>query len=126
MLSRFVIHQHKTGRSHFDLRIIQDGVLRSWSLLREPPRRHGQKRLAIERESFTIESMNSKNYEEEAFGRGRVYTWDEGEVEIRVASPKRLLFAFMGSKVIGNYELRRMLWYPGNRWLLIKVQRPEA
>ena len=69
MVSRFVVHQHKTNRSHFDLRIIQDGVLRSWSLLKEPPRRPGEKRLAIERESFPAESINSRNFQEEAFGQ---------------------------------------------------------
>jgi bifunctional non-homologous end joining protein LigD len=121
MLSRYVIHLHKTGRTHFDLRIIHDGVLRSWSLLRELPSGRGQMRLAIERESFTPESINSRNFEEEAFGRGRVQTWDEGEVEIRIASPKRLILLFKGNKITGTYEMRRMLWYPGNRWLLRKL-----
>ena len=116
MLSKYVIHQHKTGRTHFDLRIIQEGILRSWSLLREPPQRRGQKRLAIERESFTVESINSRNFEEEAFGRGRVHTWDEGEVEIQTAMPRRLILLFKGIRINGTYELRRMLWYPGNRW----------
>jgi bifunctional non-homologous end joining protein LigD len=115
-----VIHQHKTGRSHFDLRIVQEGILRSWSLLKEPPRRHGQRRLAIERESFPVQSIKSKNFEEEAFGRGRVAIWDEGDIEVRVASPKLIVLTFMGNKVSGKYELRRMLWYPGNHWLLTK------
>jgi bifunctional non-homologous end joining protein LigD len=115
-----VIHQHKTGRSHFDLRIVQEGILRSWSLLKEPPRRHGQRRLAIERESFPVQSIGSKNFEEEAFGRGRVAIWDEGDVEVRVASPKLIVLTFMGNRVSGKYELRRMLWYPGNHWLLTK------
>jgi bifunctional non-homologous end joining protein LigD len=125
MGSRFVVHQHKTGRSHFDLRIVQEGVLRSWSLLREPPRRYGEKRLAIERESFPVESIDSKNFEEEAFGRGRVSAWDEGEVEVKAVSPRLILLTFMGSKVTGKYEFRRMLWYPGNRWLLTKPRPPR-
>lgn len=126
MCSRFVVHQHKTGRSHFDLRIVQEGVLRSWSLLREPPRRFGEKRLAIERESFPPESINSKNFEEEAFGLGRVSAWDEGEVEVKAVSPTVLSLAFTGSKIAGQYEFRRMRWYPGNRWLLIKVHTSKS
>ena len=122
MLSRFVVHQHKTGRVHFDLRIIQNGVLRSWSLLREPPCRSGEKRLAIERERFTPESIGSKNFEEEAFGMGRVHAWDEGEVEVKAMSPKHLVLVFRGSKISGNYELRQMRWYPGNRWMLAKLR----
>jgi bifunctional non-homologous end joining protein LigD len=121
-----VIHQHKTGRSHFDLRIIQEGVLRSWSLLKEPPQRYGEKRLAIERESFPVEAIDSKSFEEEAFGQGNVATWDEGGVEFRSVSSRFLALRFMGSKVSGQYEFRRMRWYPGNRWLLTKSRIPEV
>jgi DNA ligase D-like protein (predicted 3'-phosphoesterase) len=125
MISRFVIHQHRAGRTHFDLRIVIEGVLRSWSLLREPPLRPREKRLAIERESFPPESMRSANFEEEAFGRGRVFAWDEGEVEVNVLSPRRLTLVFRGVRISGGYEFRRMLWYPGNRWLLTKTHAAE-
>ena len=120
MLSRYVIHRHKTGRTHFDLRIVHEESLRSWSLLKEPPRRAGEKRLAIERESFSIESLNSRNWEEEAFGMGIVDVWDKGEVELKAPSSRLMLLTFMGNKLSGKYELRRMIWYPGNRWLLTK------
>jgi bifunctional non-homologous end joining protein LigD len=117
-----VVHRHKTGRTHYDLRIVFDEVLRSWSLLREPPRRPGDRKLAIEREKFTVESMNSKRFEEEAFGLGRVDIWDEGEVEVRFASLRFMTLIFSGSKISGEYQLRRMRWYPGNRWLLKKMR----
>ena len=120
MFSNFVIHQHKAGRLHFDLRIVQNGILRSWSLLKEPPVRFGERRLAIERESFPAGSIDNSNFEEEAFGQGRVLIWDHGEVEIKVISPRHLVLVFKGNRILGNYELRRMLWYPGNRWLLTK------
>jgi bifunctional non-homologous end joining protein LigD len=121
MSSRFIVHQHKAGRSHFDLRVLQNGVLRSWSLLKEPPRRRGERRLAVERESYTAESIDSSLFEEEAFGRGPVVTWDKGEVEIKNISPRHFSLVFSGSKVEGKYEFHRMLWYPGNRWLLVKM-----
>jgi len=122
MLSQYVVHQHRAGRSHFDLRIIENGILRSWSLLKEPPCRNGEKRLAIERESFPAESIDSGYFEEEAFGSGRVAPWDSGEVEIASAAAKRLILVFHGKKMSGKYEFRRMLWYPGNRWLLTKLK----
>jgi bifunctional non-homologous end joining protein LigD len=121
MSSRFIVHQHKAGRSHFDLRIVQNGVLRSWSLLKELPRRKGERRLAVERESYTVESIDSSLFEEEAFGRGTVAKWDAGEVEINVISPRHFSLVFSGSKIAGKYEFRRMIWYPGNRWLLTKM-----
>lgn len=118
MTSRFVVHRHSAGRPHFDLRLIQQEVMRSWSLLREPPSRAGEKRLAIERESFAAQDANSKVFREDAFGEGKVYTWDEGEVDISGNSVKQLDLVFRGTRLTGRYELRRMRWYPGNRWLL--------
>jgi DNA ligase D-like protein (predicted 3'-phosphoesterase) len=119
---RFVIHWHRTGRSHYDLRVELNGVLRSWSLLKEPPLREGERRLAIERESFSLDSIDSTSYEEEAFGLGRVSAWDRGEVRIDFASAKLLRVTFEGGKLFGQYEFKRMLWYPGNRWLLTKMR----
>lgn len=121
MPSRFVVHQHKTGRVHFDLRFLQNGVLRSWSLLREPPQRAGERRLAIERESFTEDSFDAVRFEEQAFGMGRVAPWDVGEVEFEELSPRLVRAVFSGKKVFGKYEFQRMRWYPGNRWILTKI-----
>jgi bifunctional non-homologous end joining protein LigD len=120
-----VIHQHKTGRSHFDLRIVQKGILRSWSLLKEPPTRPGERRLAVERENLPVESLNSNVFEEEAFGQGRVIVWDEGGVEVKVDSPRILVLVLMGIKVMGTYEFRKMIWYPGNRWLFTKLRNHD-
>jgi len=126
MFSEFVIHHHKTGRSHFDLRVVQNGVLRSWSLLKEPPSGNGERRLAIERENFPVEAINRNHIEEEAFGFGRVTVWDRGKAEITAASPKLLIMSLMGSKISGKYEFRRMFWYPGNRWLMTKLHEPAS
>jgi DNA ligase D-like protein (predicted 3'-phosphoesterase) len=126
MAWEYRVHQHKAGRSHFDLRIVHDGALRSWSLLKEPPSRNGERRLAIERETFPAESIDDGYFEEEAFGRGRVSSWDAGTVEITIRSPKHLALVFNGNRMSGNYELRRMSWYPGNRWMLTKLRERNA
>jgi bifunctional non-homologous end joining protein LigD len=125
MMSEFVVHHHKTGRSHYDLRIVQDRVLRSWSLLKEPPGRNGERRLAIERENFPAEFISRDHFEEQAFGFGRVFVWDKGSVEIRASSPKLLVLVFTGARISGKYEFRRMFWYPGNRWMVTKLREPE-
>ncbi len=121
MLDRFVVHHHQTGRSHYDLRMIHQQVLRCWSLLREPPQKKGEQRLAIERESFDVHAIDCTRFEEEVFGTGNVYTWDRGLVDTAYASVRCILLDFQGGRLSGKYELRRMRWYPGNRWLLKKV-----
>jgi bifunctional non-homologous end joining protein LigD len=121
LISKFVVHRHKTGRPHFDLRVVQDEILRCWSLTKEPPFRKGERRLAIERESFDAGALTAGMFSEEAFGEGRVHTWDSGEVEISSASAREINFVFKGGKLSGRYRLRSMRWYPGNRWLLEKT-----
>ena len=128
--SIFVIHRHRTGRTHYDLRILfPDGNLRSWSLLKEPPLRDGEKRLAIERESFPPQAVGARTIEEQAFGHGRVFIWDEGTVEIQTTAPEIMTIVFRGKRVAGVYELRRMVKrYPGNHWLFARQScgRQEA
>jgi len=126
MNSRFVVHQHKTGRSHFDLRLIEDKTLRSWSLLRQPPQQKGERRLAIERESFSPQAIDAKGFMESAFGAGKVHLWDEGEVKIEGDANRLLTLVFQGKKLKGRYELNRMRWYPGNHWILKKMADLET
>ena len=121
MISKFVVHRHKTGRTHFDLRLVQDQYLRCWSLLKEPPASGGGSRLAIERESYAAVDIGAVRFNEEAFGEGRVQTWDAGDVDIVATSARQLDLIFQGAKLSGRYRLRRMRWYPGNRWLLEKL-----
>ncbi len=123
---RFLIHCHTAGRRHFDLRLVQNDRVRSWSMLKEPPLHAKDKRLAIEREELSIEEIGRRKIDEEAFGAGQARVWDAGEVTVAVAEPKRLVLAFAGEKLKGRYELRRMPWYPGNHWLLEKSGPSDA
>jgi bifunctional non-homologous end joining protein LigD len=119
-MAKFLVHRHATGRVHFDLHLIQNKVVRSWSLLKEPPLRTGKGRLAVERERLSVEEISRPILKEEAFGTGRARIWDRGEVTLRIVTPERLVMLFAGDKMKGRYQLRRMHWYPGNRWLLEK------
>ena len=121
-VSRFIVHRHRTGKTHFDLRIVMGQIARSWSLLKEPPCEPGVRRLAVERESHAPEAIDGSRFEEEAFGSGRVSTWDEGTVVILAAGPELVSVRFGGKKLSGSYELRRTAWYPGNRWLIAKTR----
>jgi hypothetical protein len=44
---RFVLHEHDRPRHHFDLRLEEGGVLRSWALPKGLPAAAGPNRLAI-------------------------------------------------------------------------------
>ncbi len=95
--------------------------VRSWSILREPLFRPGEQRLAIEREGLPVGEISRASITEQAFGEGRATLWDSGEFTIRAQGSEHLVLEFHGTRLSGQYELRRMRWYPGNRWLLKNV-----
>ena len=43
-----MLHEHRRPRHHFDLRLEEGGVLRSWALPRGLPEQPGENRLAVE------------------------------------------------------------------------------
>ena len=49
----FVLHEHRQPRHHFDLRLEDGGVLRSWAVPRGLPERPGENRLAVEVDAMT-------------------------------------------------------------------------
>jgi bifunctional non-homologous end joining protein LigD len=124
-MSRFLVHRHAAGKAHFDLRLDMGGTIRSWSLYREPPVREGDRRLAIELQLMTAEAVNREHIEEEPFGSGRARIWDGGKAGIAWLTPSHLVLDLRGAKLSGRFELRRMRWYPGNRWLLEKTKEPD-
>jgi hypothetical protein len=121
MISRYIIHHHRTGKSHYDFRVLAGEEFRSWSLLKEPPGRTGEQRLAIERERMPAESALKPRVEEEMFGEGRSMIWDEGEIEVIESGGRRWLIVLRGARLQGRYEMKQMRWYPGNRWLMKKL-----
>lgn len=117
LLTRFLVHRHRTGRTHYDLRILLGDSVRNWSMLREPLLRPGEQRLAVEREEMEADAATQRVLYEEAFGRGRTEIWDRGDLALRQESEQHIRLDFGGSRLTGRYELRRTRWYPGNRWL---------
>lgn len=132
---RFVIQKHDATRLHYDFRLENRGVLKSWAVPKGPSMTPGEKRLAMQVEDHPFSYRNFEGVIPEGnYGAGPVIVWDEGtyavpgvegraETERRVErgiEEGRLEIDLRGRKVGGGFRLVRMKGKKGNEWLLIK------
>ncbi|MEN6584984.1 MAG: DNA ligase D [Sulfuricella sp.] len=122
----YVMHKHAARRLHFDLRIEQDGVLRSWALPKGAPLEIGEKRLAVEVENHPLEYGEFEgNIPKGEYGGGTVMLWDVGRWQADGRNDAdQLDFILTGAKLKGAWTLVRMHNWDvrgrGKQWLLIK------
>jgi DNA ligase D-like protein (predicted 3'-phosphoesterase) len=106
----FVLHDHRRPRPHFDLRLEQDGVLRSWALPKGLPSSSRQDRLAI---AVPDHAMDHLAYEDADKSIADTGWWeDDGGNE------RRLLFTLHGREGSVRYALINT----GNDWLLHRTK----
>lgn len=124
--SLFVVHKHDAQRLHFDLRLEEDGVLRSWALPKGPSLEPGEKRLAVQVEDHPLEYGDFEGViPKKEYGGGTVMLWDRGHWA-PYGKRKRgdsLDFVLDGEKLRGRWTLAPMRGEKGGdgkNWLLIK------
>jgi bifunctional non-homologous end joining protein LigD len=122
----YVMHKHAARRLHFDLRMEQDGVLRSWALPKGAPLERGEKRLAIEVEDHPLAYGNFEGtIPKGEYGGGTVMLWDTGLWQPDGRNDDNQVdFILTGTKLKGAWTLVRMRKWAGRgsnkQWLLIK------
>ena len=121
----FVIQKHAASRLHFDLRLEQDGVLRSWAVPKGPSLDPGEKRLAVEVEDHPMSYADFEGVIPEGeYGGGTVMLWDRGHwKKAGKATEDHLDVELEGERLRGTWTLVRMSGQRsegGKNWLLIK------
>ncbi len=103
----FVLHDHRKPRPHFDLRLEQDGVLRSWAVPRGLPPDSRTDRLAV---AVPDHDLDHLTYEDEHKSIADIGWWEDVG-----SNDRRLLFVLHGREASVRYALIRT---DGANWLL--------
>ncbi|HTF86962.1 MAG TPA: DNA ligase D [Planctomycetota bacterium] len=132
----FVVQHHFASHEHYDFRLEEAGVLKSWAVPKGPTMDPSIKRLAVEVEDHPLEYAKFHGrIPEGSYGAGVVKIWDngtwipEGDPAKDLAAG-RISFELRGRKLKGRWTLVRMHAserYKGDRnWLLFKTDESHA
>ncbi|MBS2938006.1 hypothetical protein KDN32_09660 [Nocardioides sp. J2M5] len=111
MPSRFVLHDHRRPSPHFDLRLEEDGVLRSWAVPKGLPDDPAHDRLAIAVDDHELDHVD---FEDEHKSIADTGTWT-----LEDRTDRRLLFVLSGRTSTRRFAL---IHTGGTQWLLHLVQ----
>jgi len=102
----FVIQEHHSRRTHWDLRLERDGVLVSWAVPKGVPTEAGDRRLAVQTEDHPLEYSGFEGVIPKGrYGAGSVEIWDRGfYVPVRWLEDK-VDVVLAGRRLKGRYEL---------------------
>jgi len=117
----FVVHEHHAKHLHWDFRLEIDGVLRSWAIPKGPPRKVGEKRLAVQVENHPLEYIDFEGVIPTGqYGAGKVIIWDEGNYELLRRNPETIEFVLQGKRLQGSYVLFHPEKFEPKDWLILK------
>jgi len=120
----FVLHRHHARRLHYDLRLEQGGVLKSWAVPKGLPPRPGIMRLAVSTEDHPLEYMNFEGtIPKGQYGGGRIWIFSRGKYEVTQEKRDGFHFRLESREVSAEY---RMHHTRGNEWLLGRVDTPQV
>ena len=106
----FVLHEHHRPRHHFDLRLEEDGVLRSWAVPKGLPDDSRHDRLAVAVDDHDLDHASYTD-EHKAIA-------DHGWWELEDRTERRFVFVLHGEAASRRYALIET----GRDWLLHLVK----
>lgn len=123
----FVIQKHHARSLHYDLRLEMRGVLKSWAVPKGPPKKIGEKHLAVLTEDHPMEYAKFEGIIPAGnYGAGKVEIWDSGTFEnMKTDSLTKCFkdgvieFRAEGKRLKGTYAL---VHFKEKNWLLIKIR----
>jgi DNA ligase D-like protein (predicted ligase)/DNA ligase D-like protein (predicted polymerase)/DNA ligase D-like protein (predicted 3'-phosphoesterase) len=120
----FVVHRHHASRLHYDLRLEQNGVLKSWAVPKGLPPRPGIKRLAVNVEDHPLEYVNFEGaIPKGEYGGGMMWKFAQGRYDITKQKKDGFYFRLQSREMNGEFRTYRT---KENQWLLERVDTPQV
>ena len=131
---RFVVHEHKATRLHYDFRLEVGGVLKSWAVPKGPSMNPAEKRLAVMVADHPLVYADFEGIiPEGSYGAGPVVVWDEGTYVplegdlLQGIRGGKVAFELQGQRLNGAFTLALMRGRgTGKEWLLMKKKDAYA
>ena len=119
-----MVHRHHASRLHYDLRLEQNGVLKSWAVPKGLPPRPGIKRLAVSVEDHPLEYVNFEGaIPKGEYGGGMMWKFAQGRYQLTKEKKDGFYFRLQSRELNAEY---RTYHTKENQWLLERVDNPQT
>lgn len=119
----FVVHRHHASRLHYDLRLEQDGTLKSWAVPKGLPPRPHIKRLAVATEDHPLEYLDFEGaIPKGEYGGGSMWVFARGRYQVTKEKKNGLYFRLQSKELNGEYRTHKT---KDNEWLLERIDTPQ-
>jgi DNA ligase D-like protein (predicted ligase)/DNA ligase D-like protein (predicted polymerase)/DNA ligase D-like protein (predicted 3'-phosphoesterase) len=120
----FVIHRHHASHLHYDLRLEEDGTLKSWAVPRGMPPYPSLKRLAVATEDHPLEYLNFEGaIPKGQYGAGSMWIYARGKYEKTKIKKDGFYFRLSSTEITAEY---RMYETSNKQWLLERLDNPQT
>lgn len=120
----FVVHRHHASRLHYDLRLEQDGVLKSWAVPKGLPPRPGIIRLAVATEDHPLEYLNFEGkIPKGEYGGGEMWVYARGKYVITKEKKNGFYFRLQSKELNAEYRTHKT---KESEWMLERVDTPQV
>jgi len=124
----FVVQEHDASHLHWDFRLENGGVLKSWAVPKGIPETPNVRHLAVQTEDHPYEYATFEGtIPKGQYGAGTVKIWDHGKYTPKLWEKDKIEVTLDGKRLKGRYVLVRLKKSEDQKnWLLLKGKDSDA